>query len=476
VKNNGMKSEILLNKVCASLDALISIGEKYHGLFPSLLDRNSKEMLRELPSPIDGQRNGDRSHLGCNLIHDQSLLRTISVLGCHLGRSDYTKAVDSYLDRFAKHCTHTASGLFPWGEHSFWHLTKDCVGNSYDNEGRKSPNGATHDHLRFVPKWLWDKLYSLNSEAVVTFAKALQYHWSEGEPQEYFRHTSIDMKIHPVKRENSCDFPRHSGFYIYDWSFAYAKTKDEFFLKHIEKMLDYWWNKKDDNNLLLAESRSPSNYIFYQTNSTSQTLSLATTLMESAEILSSCHSSLADKMRARSISYYQGVLSLPHDFKHNRYINLFDRKTNETKKTVDIWGSKYGQTTLQEMALLCLCLFRFTKDKQLLSWALKAGDCIFNTPFPQEGTVPIKDAGLAIELFADLFSLTKDRKWRTKGFSLINDLFPIYCDEILPRGASNITWYESQLGSGIFLHALTRMALLNENIDSSPLEPDYTYR
>ena len=45
--------------------------------------------------------------------------------------------------------------------------------------------------------------------------------WSEGEPLEYIRHATIERRQRAGRRARSCDFPRHGGFYIVDWAFAY---------------------------------------------------------------------------------------------------------------------------------------------------------------------------------------------------------------------------------------------------------------
>jgi len=211
-----MKAENILTKVSGAIDILIKIGEEYHGLFPSLLDLRTHKMLEEFPLPIHGQRNGDRAHLGSNLIHDEAVLKTMYALSMALARDDYAKAADRYLMRFATHCTDTETGLFPLGEHAFWHLLEDRVGNSFLLLNTDIKHPATHDHLRLAPLWLWKKLYEYNPRCVERFGEGLDYHWQEGEPPEYLRHASIEEKVHPVRGERACDFPRHSGFYIFD--------------------------------------------------------------------------------------------------------------------------------------------------------------------------------------------------------------------------------------------------------------------
>jgi len=76
-KNGRSGAETLLERVDRAAAAIVRAGQPYEGLFPSLIDRHSGELLAMLPPGIPGQRTGDRSHLGCNLIHDESLLAPI---------------------------------------------------------------------------------------------------------------------------------------------------------------------------------------------------------------------------------------------------------------------------------------------------------------------------------------------------------------------------------------------------------------
>ena len=75
-----MNPETMLEKVCRSLDILIALGATYEGLFPSIIDRSTHQMMTKMPPGIAGQRDGDRSHLGSNMIHDQTALKTCTRL------------------------------------------------------------------------------------------------------------------------------------------------------------------------------------------------------------------------------------------------------------------------------------------------------------------------------------------------------------------------------------------------------------
>ena len=111
--------EAIISKICNAIDRLIESSKPYKGLFPSILHPQTGEMLTEKPPKIPGQRDGDRAHLGSNLIHDEPLLATMNALAETESRPEYIEAVDRYLAHFAQNCTHTTTGLFLGGNTLF---------------------------------------------------------------------------------------------------------------------------------------------------------------------------------------------------------------------------------------------------------------------------------------------------------------------------------------------------------------------
>ena len=286
--------ELIITKICSAIDQMIESSKPYKGLFPSILHVQTGEMLIEKPPKIPGQRNGDRAHLGTNLIHDEPLLGTMNALAETESKPEYAAAVDRYLEHFAQNCTDTATGLFPWGEHSFWQLIEERVGCSRNPAG----GAAIHDHLRQVPLWLWQKLNTFNPACVQSFADGLDYHWTEGDGLEYIRHANIDTKAHLDRSARACDFPRHSGFYIFDLAFAYTQDQRPEIHQQIQNYTDYWWEKRDAHGLLRIESRSPKEAErFFEMNAPTQTFSLGVSLLESATLIESLLPELADQMR-----------------------------------------------------------------------------------------------------------------------------------------------------------------------------------
>ncbi len=474
-----MSPQGILDHVCRAVDVLVAAGESHGGLFPSLLDRETHRMITHLPKPIPGQRQSDRSHPGSNLIHDEATLKTAYALSDVLGRDDLARASDRYLERFATHCTATVTGLFPWGEHSFWHLLEDRVGCGYTDVAHpdRPRTSAVHDHLRQAPLWLWEKLHAFSPACVERFAEGLHHHWTEGEPQEYIRHGYIDVKEPYPRGARSCDFPRHSGFYIFDWAFAWLKTARDEFLKQIETMLDYWWSKRGENGLLRIESRSPeTDTRFHNTNAPAQTVSLAASLLESAVLLAEKAPELARTMRERARVYLDGFFQAPHDLERGILAVLSRCETNDIVEATPVWGSRYGLWPASYVALTCLCAFRLTDDRRLLGWAAAVGKNYCRTPLAAGVAVPAMDAGLGLGLLADLYDITGNAGWLEGGLALAHNLLGVYLGKDLPRGAAGVGWYESQMGPGFLLHGLARVALLAMDRSSCPLEADYTAR
>ena len=477
-RTHSSEASAILACVTRSLDALIAASQPYHGLFPSLPNRQTGQMLADLPPGISGQRDGDRSHLGSNLIHDHVTLKTMYALAAAIRRPDYAVAADAYLQRFAAHCTNTPTGLFPWGEHSFWHLLEDSVGDSYRDPARKkNSKNAIHDHLRQAPLWLWEKLWQFNPRCVERFAEGLDFHWQAGKQEEYMRHAYIGQRVFTMPQSRSFDFPRHSGFYILDWAFAWTKTGRADFLRQLDTMLDYWWDRRDARGLLRIESRSPlTDLQFFNINSPGQTISLAASLLESAAVLAPKQPEIATVMRERAIVYINGFFAAPSDLTRGVFALSTRCDDNALVTAMPIWGSKYGVWPASYVALTCLCIFRFNADPRLLEWAQAVGRCYLREAFPAGVVVPSMDAGLALGLMAELYALTGDTAWRDGSLRLAATLTATYCDASLPRGAAGIDWYESQMGPGFLLHGLARTALLATDRADCALDADFTAR
>ena len=473
-----MNPEAIITKICNAIDQIIESSDPYKGLFPSILHPQTGDMLMEKPTKIPGQRDGDRAHLGSNLIHDEPLLATMNALAGNQSKPEYIEAVDRYLEHFAQNCTNTATGLFPWGEHSFWQILEERVGCSRNPAG----GAAIHDHLRQAPLWLWQKLNTFNPDCVQSFADGLDYHWTEGDGFEYIRHANIDTKAHLDRGARACDFPRHSGFYIFDLAFAYTQNQRPEIREQIQRYTDYWWEKRDARGLLRIESRSPTEAErFFEKNAPTQTFSLGISLLESAALLESLLPELADQMRQYALVYIDGFLAAPHNLETREFVSLCECETNRIFERMSAWGSVYGAGTACGTGVLCLGGWRLTQNERLMELARAIGNTYLDEKFPVDRVhtegfkIPASDAGLTLELFADLYDITGESVWLEGGRQLAETVLDIYFPETLPFGASGIDWYESQMGAAYLIHGLARVALV-ELHRTCPLAPNYTAR
>jgi hypothetical protein len=463
----------MLHTAVKALDLLVAAAEPHGGLIPSVLDRATGEMPAISPPAIAGQRQHDRSHPGSNLSHDHTVLLSLDRLGAVLGRADYTAAADRYLRRFADHCTDTPTGLFPWGEHAYWNLAEDRLGDSHELAGVTW--GKIHDHLLQAPAWLWRRLWAIKPAVVRRFCQGLEGHWRvdvDGQPREYNRHAWI-LQPGPGKRnERSCDFPRHSGFFAFDCAVAASLGAEEL-LPNLQRWIDYWWARRDEQDLLQIESRSPQTDPFFHVSSPAQTLSLGVSLLESAEVLTD--RPLTSQLRKRGQTYVRAFLAAPHDPAADKLISLIHRDTGQIVKPAVTWGSQYGNLNAAAYGLLALRAAACVDEGRLIDLAAAVAERCLDLPLPTDKPVPSKDVGLAIGLMTELARL-RDRRWLDRAIPFAEKIAAHYFDAPLPRMASGCDWYESQTLPGHLIYNLARLALIREGVDPAALPCDFTSR
>src|SRR5690348_13447560 len=111
-------------------------------MLASVLRLATRAMPVVRPPEIPGQRPEDRSYGGGNLLHDLPLLGCLYDLSRILGVPRYGEAADRYLQWFLENCPNPSTGLFPWGEHTYWHFV-------YEREWSEFAFGLgdhPHDH------------------------------------------------------------------------------------------------------------------------------------------------------------------------------------------------------------------------------------------------------------------------------------------------------------------------------------------
>ncbi len=309
-------------------DAMIDRGRDTYGpvktgLFLSALDRATLAPLTVRPAAPAGIRRGDRpgrawsAMNGANPHLDQNLLRILYTLSEITGEPRYASAADEELSWFFGHALSPATSLLPWGEHLSWDVVYD-----------RPISGGDEMMHEFARPWvLWDRSFALAPEASRKFALGLWEHQIANHKTggfdrhaPYFEHGPVDGK----------DFPRHAGFYISTWCYAWKDSKDETFLRAIETLVARFERKRVQKDGSLAATIGP--------------LDCETAAAMVPEALA---------RRLRTFAAKEDELLLP-----------------ELRKQVDArgptapprWSTGYSASTLASSAMFCLARFEQTQN------------------------------------------------------------------------------------------------------------------
>lgn len=459
--------------VTDAIDALIESGRPYNGLIPSIQSIDKPGMLDSMPPCIDGQRAHDRAFRGSNLMHDHPLLKAMREAGPLLGRPEWRDAANRYLHYFAHNCMDTPSGLFPWGEHSFWHLAEGRVGNGLTDSAGRDESRVIHDHLNQAPHWLWTTLGEINPDCVENFCEGLDFHWIDSERTRYNRHAPLDggSPLCGMEKARACDFPRHSGHYMFDLACGILQADRGDFRQQYRRFLDYWWEKRHPSGLCPSESQTGSSY--HAQLMTEQTLSLAVSLLEAADLLQNTDAELAATSHRRAECYIEGVLGAGHEPDKGLFVAALHPDTGEVGETFVAWGSSYGTGPLAQFALMLCRGHHFVDHPKLLDMVEGAARVLAETQWPDHLPMPGMDVGVAIELMVEIYEQTGRSKWLDHASMLSRKAIDRLLDRCLPRGATEINFYDSQMRVSYLIHALLRCKLAT---NGTAMSGNYTLR
>jgi hypothetical protein len=346
-------SSPFLGVVYRYADAMLDKGRDTHGpqktgLFLSALDRERLEPLSARPAAPAGVREGDRAGpsggplTGANLQHDENLLRVLYTLSDLSTKPAYREAADAELKWFLDQARSPATQLLPWGEHLSWDTAKD------EPAAADGAEGGTHEFFR--PWLLWDRCFDLAPEGSARFALALWEHQIADQTTGAFdRHAGF---ARPAARDGM-DFARHAGFFIRTWAVAYARAKDERFLRAIETLLARFEKKRHEKTGLIpghagSEEAWPAS-----------SLSLAIDCEGAAHRVPE---PLASRLRAFAAREDEVFCALPQDLARTRgFIAAARAATGEPAgDRTPLWDARYGGYTTAQIGLLCVSRYENT--------------------------------------------------------------------------------------------------------------------
>jgi hypothetical protein len=286
-------------------------------------------------------------------------------------------------------------------------------------------------------------------------------------------------------------FPPTHRVFVLDLAVAYSFEQRPETRTQLARFLDYWWDRRGeipwwpDTKVLPAESygRPLEPHV-------NQTRRTAASFLEAAAILDDVAPDLAATVRERGETYLHGVLDA---------VAAGDIDT----ETDRLWGGggPYGGSADAVVGLQYLAAWRVSGEERALDRARESGRRYLDAKPPADGIfdfeasgmeiqrgnssyvdpdepVPIAadDAGLVVELLADLYDVTGEEQWCDCGLDIAGAFHDVFFDDApLPRGAAGIDWYESELGTGTLLHGLARIALLARD-GEDPIGPNYVHR
>jgi hypothetical protein len=475
---DGFDHGRVLDAVLRSLRHLFKVGEGkgYNGLFPSFIALDRPWMLYGIPQCVGGQRDIERCPFGTNLIHEQTTLRTAYELSELLGEKDLAAGADAYLSHFARYCTNTPTGLFPWGEHAFWDIVHHRPAGCNEHVPWLQDRYIAYDHHIQAPAWLWDKLWQFNPDCVIRHAEGIDWHWLD-EPGRDGRKTFCRHAYVMERRPYGCqktgdkvgfDFPRHAGFYLVDLAYAYRRTRRDDMRARFVEWAEYHWQRRGPNGLLwMLTQHEPC-----------CTFSLGVSLLDAVAILEDTDKDLADTWRERANRYIDSFLSVPHEPAAG-YLSPGPDAPDQPRRPPTLleprWtGNAFGVSAT--IGLLCVAAYRHTRRDDLRTFALDMAGCYGKMGFPAGDPLPARDVALALLLFADAFELTGDLHWRRTAERWLVQVEKRFFDRPLVRAWTGLDYYESHLYPGLLLYAVARLISLFVSGFNRAVVPDYTRR
>ena len=425
----GADRPLFLDVVRTYADTMIEHGrDKYgpekSGLLLSALDRTTLTPLTVRPAPPGGIRRGDRpgrpwsAMTGANPQHDQNLLRVLYTLSELTGDPRYAKVADDELTWFFSHTMSPKTNLLPWGEHLSWDVIFDAP-----------ISGGEELMHEFARPWvLWDRCFALVPEASRKFALGLWEHQIADHATggfdrhaPYFEHGPVDGK----------DFPRHAGFYICTWCYAWKQTKEEVFLRAIETLLGRFERKRVQKDGSLVATIGPLE------------CELAATMVPDP---------LASRLR--TFAAKEDELILP---------DLRKQVRRETHPPVPKWQAGYSASTLANQAMFCLARFEQTSEPAYRELLMAIADQYLSArPEEDVDAWPMSFAH-AISAQVAAYRFTKKPPYLEQARTFAEMALAIFWqDKPLPRASMHTGHYETITGCDslalalLEVHAATR--------------------
>ena len=390
-------------------------GPQKSGLLLSALDRTTLSPLQVRPAAPGGIRRGDRpgrawtSMNGANPHLDENLLRILYTLSEITCEPRYGKVADEELTWFFQNTMSPKTSLLPWGEHLSWDVILDI-----------SISGGDEMMHEFARPWvLWERCFALVPEPSTKFALGLWEHQIANHKTGGFDRHAPYLEHGPVDGK---DFPRHAGFYIGTWCYAWKYTTNKVFLDAIESVLGRFERKRRQKDGSEAGTIGPLD------------CHLAAEFVPDP---------LATRLRAFAEKEDELIVS---DLRKQ-----LDVPTNAPP----LWQSGYSAGTLASSAMFCWARYQQTTNAAYRELILRYADRYADSrPEEDVDTWPMS-SGHAISTQVAAYKLSRDSKYLSQAQRLGRMAVEIFWqDSPLPRASMHTGHYETITGADTLALAL----------------------
>jgi hypothetical protein len=416
-----------------------------------------------LPNPPVGVRSWDRAPLGNNLEHDIMLLKAMYRLSQVTGDKKYADHADAYLRFWLLNCQSPATGLMASGEHMSWDFVRE---RAYAN---------VHETFRRFP--FHDQLYKIDPYRALRVADAL---WlskmGNKKVGDFSRHSGYET----YQTNVGAAYPRHAGFYIWEYANAYVQSRDPKYVNRIEVLIESRTGRQLQPESLLVERGS-----FVPERSAAP--ALRALLWDAAELVP--HRKQAWRNLVRELDE-EGLRPLPEReapppqtrmsredrqtlekrfpgiLKHNRAINGTNPESGWFTRSASLspqWALAYGSSGASGAALLDLTRFHQTKDQRFLRRAEQQADRYLQEGLPK-ATFDLwpRACGQVISLLLAVsreegIATAKQERYRTFARDLADLSIKVFHKNGLFRADGSAEHYEAVTGADDLVWALVQL-------------------
>ena len=318
---------------------------------------------------------------GSDLSRETYMLPALIELTEITGNPKYKQAALAYLRFYFKHCPSPTTGLWPWGEHMSYNVVADRI-HHWREEPEMSP----------AP---WELFWQIDSSAVRKEIEGFyKYHTYDKKNTFLFdRHGNYYTGLFDDMRVRGA-YIKHSGIYLYGFTFLWTKTHNPKYLKWMKKEADLFWNRRNPRTGLIPDEAKETEGVVAQTATLTYYLLLSYQLAPDQTYL-----------LKRAAFYMRHFLRAAYNPENGSYFGGVHLRTGTpaTASHFSVWGTNSPAAYLGKTVAL---LYKNTGDPFFLWHARQIARMIENTPFSENTCAGAM--GQVIHFFLDLYDLTGD--------------------------------------------------------------------